>query len=134
MKDKTLLMAEAMSYIDDRFLEEAHPEACGLTQAKVDRSRTIRRIAAVACLCIVALGIAKLPDLQDMGTAGNAAPEAECPVNTTMDDGNGGHRFPAENEPVEEQTDAEQSDAEQSDAEQSDAEPSDAVHETETET
>lgn len=123
MKDKTLLMAEAMSYIDDRFLEEAHPEACGLTQAKVDRSRMIRRIAAVACLCIVALGIAKLPDLQDMGAVGNAAPEAECPVNTTpVDDGNGGHRVPAENEPDEDQTEAEQSDAE----------PSDAVHETET--
>lgn len=109
MKDKTLLMAEAMGYIDDRFLEEAHPEACGLTQAKVNRNRMTRRIAAVACLCIVALGIFKFPDWSlKMESVGNAAPEADCPVATTpIDDGNVGHHRPSENQPAEDQTEAE---------------------------
>ena len=77
MRDKSLIMAEAMDYIDDRFLEEAHPEACGLTQAWVDRNKMLRRIAAVACICLVALGVSKLPALIEWNKAGSAAPEAD---------------------------------------------------------
>lgn len=75
MKDKAFCLAEAMTYIDDRFLEEAHPEAKSLSPETVNRKKTIRRIALVACLCLVAISLPRLPALlggmMDMG-AGNA--------------------------------------------------------------
>lgn len=81
MKDKALCMAEAMTYIDDRFLEEAHPEAKGLSQETVNRKKTVRRIALVACLCLVAISLPSLPALlegmMDMGAGSAHAPEAE---------------------------------------------------------
>ena len=84
MKDKSILMAEAMSYIDDRFLEEAHPEAYGQTQVRVERNKIIRRIAAVACLCLVAIGVFRISSLEKSNASGDMAPEADLPV---MDEG-----------------------------------------------
>lgn len=77
MRDKTLLMAEAMNDIDDRFIEEAHTEAKGLTREQVNRKRTFRQVLAVACLCLVAIGAARLPDMvSDKNTGAEAVPMA----------------------------------------------------------
>lgn len=103
MTDKTLLMAEAMNYIDERFIEEAHAEAKGLSQEQFNKKKTFRQIAAVACLCLIAIGVARFPALLD-GTGSNAAPEAEEPINgnpagSAVEDGyNGG---PSEQSPAE---------------------------------
>ncbi|MBE6585272.1 MAG: hypothetical protein E7645_01950 [Ruminococcaceae bacterium] len=81
MSDKSLVMAEAMAYIDDRFLEEAHPESVGLSRTNVNRRRNIRRLAAVACLCIVAIGVFRLSSFEIFDTlGGNMKPEANAPL------------------------------------------------------
>lgn len=82
MTDKQLLLAEAMGYIDDRFLEEAHPEAYGATQKAVERRKNIRRIAAVACLCVVAIGAFRISTTPGFGDklSGNSYPEAAPPA------------------------------------------------------
>lgn len=94
MSDKTLLMAEAMSYLDDRYIEEAHCEARGVAVDPIHRRKTISRIALVACLCLIAIGVARLPALMDkvsdMGV-GNAAPEGEGPISPGMFDENNGN-------------------------------------------
>ncbi|MBE6558316.1 MAG: hypothetical protein E7661_04830 [Ruminococcaceae bacterium] len=91
MNDKSFLMAEAMSYIDDRFLEEAHPEARGMTQEQVNKRKTLKQIALVACLCLVAIGVARLPSLNesasDMWVGNGAAPEANQPFGDIANDG-----------------------------------------------
>ncbi len=75
MSDKTLLLAEAMGYIDEKFIEEAHSEARGIPYQIAHRRRTFRQIAAVACLCLVAIGVARLPEMvNDMNASGEAAP------------------------------------------------------------
>ena len=78
MNDKTLLLAEAMSYIDDKFIEEAHSEARGVPYRVANRRRTFRQIAAVACLCLVAIGVARIPDIfgGGMNASGEASPMA----------------------------------------------------------
>ncbi len=108
MNDKTLLLAEAMNYIDEKFIEEAHSEARGVPYRVANRRRTFRQIAAVACLCLVAVGVARLPAWLDgdFGSTGvgNSAPEADCPMDTALaDDGNGGpaNNAPEENPPAE---------------------------------
>lgn len=120
MSDKGLLMAEAMNYLDDKFIEEAHSEAKGVPLEVYHRKKTIRQVAAIACLCLVAIGVARLPALLDggfdmsMGEGGNAAPEAEQPIGTIFDDNNDGKTPEKGNDPSEE--------------------PPEDVHETETET
>lgn len=96
MSDKTLLLAEAMNYIDEKFIEEAHSEARGVPYRVANRRHTLRQIAAVACLCIVAIGVARLPAWLDgdftFSGVGNSAPEAMGPSDGALkDEGNGDH-------------------------------------------
>ena len=117
MTDRSIVMAEAMTYIDDRFLTEAHPEACGTSRKEVDRARTMKRLAAVACLCIVAIGafqLHKLWDFHFLGVSGSMKPEAGIPVDDLHpgdEDGNSGNsgenegQYPTEDEMSTEGTD-----------------------------
>ncbi len=102
MSDKTLLMAEAMNYLDDAFIEEAHCEARGVTVDPIHRRKTISRIALVACLCLVAIGVARLPAMiHDMSASGEAAPMEPEDGNSFGDQvgGNSENNAPMEDAP-----------------------------------
>ena len=99
MTDKSLLMAEAMNYIDDKFIEEAHSEAKGVPFEVYHRKKTFRQIAAVACLCLVAIGVARLSSLMGGGvfdTNCGMAPECAESIPPT---GNSGAHYPTEDAP-----------------------------------
>lgn len=104
MNDKTLLLAKAMNDLDDRFIEEAHSEARGVPYQIANRRRTVRQIAAVACLCLLAIGVAQLPDaVSDMNNNGEAAPMDPGSVpdfNSPLDDNNddSSSQSPSENQ------------------------------------
>lgn len=130
MKDKTLLLSEAMGYIDERFIEEAHAEARGVPYQIANRRRTIRQIAAVACLCIVAISVFRLSSPESFdGLSGNMAPEANAPMedfpllDSDISDGNAGNagnneeKYPSENEAPPESPDADETDTEESESE-----------------
>ena len=137
MKDKTLLLSEAMGYIDERFIEEAHAEARGVPYQIANRRRTIRQIAAVACLCIVAIGVFRLSSPESFDKlSGNMAPEANAPMedlpllDSDISDGNAGNagnteeKYPSENEAPPESPNAppESPDADETDTEESESE------------
>ncbi len=89
MTDKALLLAEALNELDDKYLEEAHPEARGISLRVAQRQRTVRQIAAVACLCLVGIGVAQLSPLRDASGTGEAAPMSPPPsVGQIFMDGN----------------------------------------------
>lgn len=77
--EKNLLLSEAMGFLDDDFLIEAHPEVIGKPHNHTARRKTFFQLGLVACLCILALCIPKLPDIfggmSDM-VGNGAAPEA----------------------------------------------------------
>ncbi len=93
MSDKTLLLAEAMGYIDEKFIEEAHSEARGVPYQIANRRRTFRQIAAVACLCLVAIGVARLPEMVGggMNASGEASPMAPS---SPIEPSSPGNKFP----------------------------------------
>ena len=80
MSEKAWLMAEAMGYLDESYIEEAHCEAKGVSADTVQRKKTVSRIALVACLCLVALGISRIPHMMGFNgkeSHGDAAPAPE---------------------------------------------------------
>lgn len=89
MNEKTMLLSEAMGYISDEYLEEAHPEISEKTPTPHRRLQIGYRVALVACLCLVAVGAVRFAlssgEMFTNATKDEAIiPEADCPVNDGM--------------------------------------------------
>ncbi len=97
MNDKSILLSEAMGYIADEYLEEAHPEISENISAKHRHLHIGYRIALAASLCLVAMGtlyfVLSSPELFTNALKGDAvAPEADCPISDgIIPDGNSGN-------------------------------------------
>ncbi len=96
MSEKTFLLSEAMGYIADEYLEEAHPEISENTPTTRRRPHIGYRIALAACLCLVAVGALHFAlsskEVFTNAMKGDAvAPEADCPIaDAITPDGNSG--------------------------------------------
>ena len=89
MNEKSLLLSEAMGYIAEEYLEEAHPEISEKASSPRRRLQIVYRVALAACLCLVAVGTVHFA-LSSGEKFTNATkdeaiiPEADCPVNDGM--------------------------------------------------
>ena len=57
MNEKSLLLSEALGYIADEYLEEAHPEISEKASSPRRRLQILYRAALAACLCLVAFSL-----------------------------------------------------------------------------
>lgn len=85
MNEKSLLLSEALGYIADEYLEEAHPEISEKTSTPRRRLQIGYRVALAACLCLVAVGAVHFAlssgEMFTNATKDEAIiPEADCPI------------------------------------------------------
>ena len=89
MTDQAFLLSEAMGYIADEYLEEAHPEISEAPPKKRRRPHIGYYLALAACFCLVAIGVIRLalPSADFLNTSkGEAvAPDADAPIADVID-------------------------------------------------
>ena len=93
---KAWQLAEAMQYLDDDILAEAHAETVGVSPATIHKRNLWKRLSLVACVCILAISLPYLVNVISQMGVGNMSGDSKPPTvggqsYPTMDkeDGNG---------------------------------------------
>ena len=86
LEEKRLLLSEAMGFLDDDLIAEAHGEAVGKSLDKVLHQRLMKNIGLVACIVLIALCIPRLAQWSGMEVSGDMAPPQNEEVGNSKND------------------------------------------------